>query len=293
MKSLRVAGVVAAGLALALLPACQQDSGKPKVAFVTNNPESFWTIAEAGADKAAAEADVDLLFRRPDTGRPRRPERGHRRRRQPGHQGHRRQRHRPEEPGRLPRQDRRQGAVPLTVDNDAPDTGRLCYIGTDNYEAGRAVGRLVKEAMPDGGTSPSSSATWPRSTPASGARACSTSWPATRTSRSRTADQVRQEIHALPHLYRPAGRAPRRPRKTPSPLSDRVAQGRAERLPDRPVGLQPAGDPQRRQRQGVSSARSRSSASTRTPRPCKASPTATSTAPSCRTPTSSATSRSS
>src|SRR5205823_4402228 len=29
---------------------------------------------------------------------------------------------------------------------------RLCYIGTDNYEAGRAAGALVKQAMPDGGT---------------------------------------------------------------------------------------------------------------------------------------------
>src|SRR5947209_16960747 len=43
--------------------------------------------------------------------------------------------------------------VPLvTQDNDAPDTRRKCYIGTDNYEAGKAVGKLVKEAMPDGGS---------------------------------------------------------------------------------------------------------------------------------------------
>jgi ribose transport system substrate-binding protein len=40
----------------------------------------------------------------------------------------------------------------LTVDNDATESGRLCYIGTDNYEAGKAVGRLVKEVMPQGGT---------------------------------------------------------------------------------------------------------------------------------------------
>ncbi len=44
--------------------------------------------------------------------------------------------------------------VPLiTMDNDAdPDTGRLCYVGVDNKEAGRAVGRLVKKALPNGGT---------------------------------------------------------------------------------------------------------------------------------------------
>ena len=40
--------------------------------------------------------------------------------------------------------------VPLiTMDNDAPDTGRLCYVGVDNYEAGQAVGRLVKKALPE------------------------------------------------------------------------------------------------------------------------------------------------
>ncbi len=40
----------------------------------------------------------------------------------------------------------------LTQDNDAPGSGRLCYIGTNNYTAGREVGRLVKEALPEGGT---------------------------------------------------------------------------------------------------------------------------------------------
>src|SRR4029450_7307150 len=40
----------------------------------------------------------------------------------------------------------------LTGDHDATESGRLCYIGTDNYEAGKAVGRLVKEVMPKGGT---------------------------------------------------------------------------------------------------------------------------------------------
>src|SRR5262249_18294851 len=40
----------------------------------------------------------------------------------------------------------------ITQDNDAPDSKRLCYIGTDNYEAGLAVGKMVKEVMPSGGT---------------------------------------------------------------------------------------------------------------------------------------------
>jgi ribose transport system substrate-binding protein len=38
------------------------------------------------------------------------------------------------------------------VDNDAPKSKRKCYIGTDNVKAGRAVGKLIKEAMPKGAT---------------------------------------------------------------------------------------------------------------------------------------------
>src|SRR5207244_13403912 len=39
----------------------------------------------------------------------------------------------------------------ITQDSDAPKSNRLCFIGVDNYEAGRMVGQLVKEAMPRGG----------------------------------------------------------------------------------------------------------------------------------------------
>src|SRR5262249_5961519 len=40
----------------------------------------------------------------------------------------------------------------VTQDSDLPDTSaRKCYIGTDNYRAGRAVGELVKKTVPQGG----------------------------------------------------------------------------------------------------------------------------------------------
>ncbi len=39
----------------------------------------------------------------------------------------------------------------ITQDADAPDSDRLIYIGTNNYLAGRALGKLVKEAIPEGG----------------------------------------------------------------------------------------------------------------------------------------------
>src|SRR5262249_16632548 len=42
-------------------------------------------------------------------------------------------------------------AVVVTQDSDAPTSNRVCYIGTDNEAAGVQAGRLVKEALPQGG----------------------------------------------------------------------------------------------------------------------------------------------
>jgi ribose transport system substrate-binding protein len=39
----------------------------------------------------------------------------------------------------------------ITQDSDAPDSDRLCFIGMDNYKAGRQAGELIKEVLPDGG----------------------------------------------------------------------------------------------------------------------------------------------
>ena len=39
----------------------------------------------------------------------------------------------------------------ITHDSDAPNSKRLCFVGMDNYKAGRAAGKLVKEAVPKGG----------------------------------------------------------------------------------------------------------------------------------------------
>ncbi len=39
----------------------------------------------------------------------------------------------------------------ITQDADAPMSNRLVYIGANNYKAGRALGKLVKAAIPEGG----------------------------------------------------------------------------------------------------------------------------------------------
>lgn len=151
MRSLRGLGWMAIAVWLAFLPACQQsNSGKPKVAFVTNNAEPFWTIAEAGCKKAEKEFNVEVVVRMPANGASEQTEIINTLKNQdikamaisvinPKGQSS----HIDEVAAKMP---------VITQDNDAPDTKRLCYIGTNNYLAGRAVGQLVKEAMPEGGT---------------------------------------------------------------------------------------------------------------------------------------------
>lgn len=121
-----------------------------RVAFVTNQIADFWKIAEAGANDAAAEFNVEVDVVMP-----------------------------PEATAVVQKQKVEDlltsgvqaiaispldadnqtewlntiaEKVPLiTHDSDAPASNRLMYIGMDNYAAGRACGELVRKAIPDGG----------------------------------------------------------------------------------------------------------------------------------------------
>lgn len=150
-------------LALALTPllfACGDSSseasggdGAPRaleLAFVTNGVDPFWTIAEkgalAGGEQFGANVQVlmptngvahqqqmveDLLTRGVD-GIAISPIDGE------------------NQTGLI---DEACGVTHVvTHDSDAPDSRRRCFIGPDNYAAGRSCGQLVKEALPDGGT---------------------------------------------------------------------------------------------------------------------------------------------
>lgn len=138
---------------LALIPACGSSgtSNRPKIGVVTNVTAEFWSIAEAGARKAGKDFDVEVLFRQPTKGTVSEQSRILEDFLQLGVAGIAVSVLNPEE--QTPDLKRIAGRVPLlAMDNDAEQCGRICYVGTDNYEAGKAVGRLVKKAMPDGGT---------------------------------------------------------------------------------------------------------------------------------------------
>ncbi|MFM7148695.1 MAG: sugar-binding protein, partial [Gemmataceae bacterium] len=138
-------------IALLFNAGCKGESGKSKVAFVSNNAESFWNIAEVGAKKAANEYGVDLVFQKPSRSDPAEQKEKIDQVLNQGIKAVAISVVEPEKQLNYLKSIASRVAL-LTQDNDAPDSGRLCYIGTDNYEAGRAAGALVKQAMPEGGT---------------------------------------------------------------------------------------------------------------------------------------------
>src|ERR1700741_3332184 len=128
------------------------DAGtKHKLAFVTNNASEFWTIARKGTEKAAKELpDIQVDFRIPADGTAAEQQRIIDDLLANGVQGIAIS---PVDPKNQTQMLNRAAGQTLVVtqDSDAPDSKRECYIGTDNVEAGRQAGQLVKEALPNGG----------------------------------------------------------------------------------------------------------------------------------------------
>lgn len=143
-------------LALVLGVACSKSAedggsgGSIEVGYLTNGVDPFWDVAAAGARTAAKEFDVRVDVQMPAKG--------------------------------IADQKRMIEAMlargvdgiaispvdtknqisqineaagrtnVITHDSDSPDSERLCFVGMDNYLAGRTAGRLIEEAMPDGGS---------------------------------------------------------------------------------------------------------------------------------------------
>ncbi len=139
-----------------LLPAgCSQKpanstSGK-KLAFVTNNPSDFWTIARKGTEKADEElADVTVEFKIPADGTAAEQKRIIDDLLARGFAGIAISPVDPVNQTELLNQTS-QKALVVTQDSDAPASQRAVYVGTDNVAAGRQAGKLLKEALPEGG----------------------------------------------------------------------------------------------------------------------------------------------
>ncbi len=124
---------------------------KLKLAFVSNNAATFWTIARSGCDAAAKElGNVEVDFRIPSTGSAAEQQQILDDLVAKGVDGI----------AVSPIDPKNQtdflnkiaaSTLLITCDSDAADSKRVCYIGTDNFAAGVEAGKLIKEALPNGG----------------------------------------------------------------------------------------------------------------------------------------------
>ena len=153
MRLFRIMLVLAVTVSALVLHGCSTAGGpadKIKLAFVTNNPADFWTIARKGCEQADGElANVEVEFKISD--------------------GTAAEQRRiiddlmakgvsgvaisPVDPGNQTKMinDLAKQILVITQDSDAPASDRACYLGTDNRAAGKQAGELIKEALPQGG----------------------------------------------------------------------------------------------------------------------------------------------
>jgi ribose transport system substrate-binding protein len=118
---------------------------------VTNNPSDYWTIARKGCEKADQElTDVEVEFRIPANGAADEQKRIVDDLLAKGIDGMALSPIDPANQTQMINAAAKQTVV-ITQDSDAPNSDRLCYIGTDNRAAGRQAGQLIKEALPGGG----------------------------------------------------------------------------------------------------------------------------------------------
>lgn len=153
MKPFRIALACVSVLAGVVAVACSggRDSSKLRVAFVTNNAADFWTIARRGCEQADSEiAELEMEFRIPSGGTAAEQRRIVDDLLAKGIDGIAISPVDPANQTQMINEAARQILV-LTQDSDAPESDRACYVGTDNVEAGRQAGELIREALPNGG----------------------------------------------------------------------------------------------------------------------------------------------
>ena len=124
---------------------------KLKLAFVSNNAATFWTIARTGCEAAAKDlGNVDVDFRIPSTGSAAEQQQILDDLVAKGVDGIAVS---PIDPKNQIDFLNKIAAQTLLIccDSDAADSKRVCYNGTDNFAAGQAAGKLIKEALPNGG----------------------------------------------------------------------------------------------------------------------------------------------
>ncbi len=120
-----------------------------KLAFVTNNPSQFWKIAEAGLKKYEKEGKVQVDLKMPD-GTPEGQNKVLQNLANQGYDGIAVSVVAPDDQTRVLNEVAKKTNL-ITHDSDAEKSDRLLYIGTNNFEAGKALGERIVKLLPEGG----------------------------------------------------------------------------------------------------------------------------------------------
>lgn len=145
------APALAGFLAATLMTGAVEAQDKKTLALVTNASADFWTIARRGTEKAAAELpnyNIEMYVVSEATAAEQRRVLDNLLTK--GVAGVSISAVDPANSNDILNKVAEQ-AVLFTTDSDAPESNRVLYIGTDNVAAGEEAGKLIKQALPDGG----------------------------------------------------------------------------------------------------------------------------------------------
>ena len=132
-----------AGAAAHTVPA----GAKPKIAFVSNNASDFWNIARKGIEKAQKELKIQVDFKAPQPESIQGQVRILEDLESQGYNGIAISvLHSSDMNSTLNRLSKKLNLI--THDSDAPESGRIAYIGTNNFQAGEMLGREVAKLFP-------------------------------------------------------------------------------------------------------------------------------------------------
>lgn len=139
------------GLALFVTGSAPMAGEKPRVALITNNTHVFWTYVQRGAEKAAGEGKLDLLYLRPE---PPSAEAQIALIEEAAKKGVRGVGLSPNDPMSMQGflKDKHPRLPLVLLDEDFPDPSRRqVYIGADQYRLGQEAAKLLRKALPKGG----------------------------------------------------------------------------------------------------------------------------------------------
>lgn len=122
-----------------------------RLAIVSNSLSPFWTPMRVGMNRAAADLGVEVQWAGPATGQITEQRRLMEQFAAQGVDGMAVSPLDAQAIGPVIDEMAERGIKVICIDSDCPDSKRLAYIGTLNYEAGVEAGKKAMELLPDGG----------------------------------------------------------------------------------------------------------------------------------------------